>query len=125
MSWAGDWMCGACQHMNFKKRELCQKCNFPKHGTHADIPTYMYNTNVNRSTEVLAGDWYCQSIHCGAHNYASRTSCFRCGNVKSDHGVGGYATGGDHMMMMGTTSECGSQQQLLPGWKAGDWICNR
>uniref|UniRef100_A0A7C9DNN0 RanBP2-type domain-containing protein n=1 Tax=Opuntia streptacantha TaxID=393608 RepID=A0A7C9DNN0_OPUST len=122
MSWAGDWMCGACQHMNFKKRDSCQKCNFPKHGSQVDIPTYMYNTNANR-TEVLAGDWYCQGINCGAHNYASRTSCFRCGSLKFDYCSAGYGTGAD-MLMTGTTGEY-SSQQLLPGWKAGDWICIR
>ena len=116
MSWsAGDWLCGACQHANFKKRETCQKCNFPKHGTQADLSSHMYH-NVNRG-EVLAGDWYC---HCGAHNYASRTSCFRCGNIKSDYG--GYAYDAPMMGVGGHTSE---QAQLLPGWKAGDWICVR
>nr|GEU77490.1 zinc finger Ran-binding domain-containing protein 2-like [Tanacetum cinerariifolium] len=23
---SGDWMCGACQHSNFKKRDVCQIC---------------------------------------------------------------------------------------------------
>ncbi|KAJ6435283.1 hypothetical protein OIU84_000467 [Salix udensis] len=26
----GDWMCSACQHLNFKKREMCQLCGYPK-----------------------------------------------------------------------------------------------
>ena len=122
MSWAGDWMCGACQHMNFKKRDSCQKCNFPKNGSVADTSTYMYNMNVNR-TEVLPGDWYCNAVNCGAHNYASRTSCFRCGNLKFDYSGAGYAAGGD-ITMTGATGEY-SSQQLFPGWKAGDWVCTR
>ncbi|XP_039166372.1 uncharacterized RNA-binding protein C17H9.04c [Eucalyptus grandis] len=108
MSWSGgDWLCGACQHQNFKKREACQRCGYPKFGG-PDVSTYlMYNR-----TEVLAGDWYCNAMNCGAHNYASRSNCYRCGTLKNDY-VGscgeGYApeTGGP------------------PGWKAGDWICNR
>ncbi|GAB4828310.1 hypothetical protein Ancab_035306 [Ancistrocladus abbreviatus] len=105
MSWAGDWMCGACQHMNFKKRDSCQKCGFSKFGTQGDVSAYTYNR-----TEVLAGDWYCQGMSCGAHNYASRTSCFKCGALKTDYmlGSGGFGS-----------------ENLIPGWKTGDWICPR
>ncbi|KAK9697796.1 hypothetical protein RND81_08G061900 [Saponaria officinalis] len=126
MSSPGDWLCGACQHVNFKKRESCQKCNFPKYGTQADIPYYAYTNAANRTTEVLAGDWYCQSINCGAHNYASRTNCFRCGNYKCDQ----YASVGYNVNDMisggGYAADYHQQQQLLPpGWKSGDWICVR
>ncbi|KAJ8751300.1 hypothetical protein K2173_016482 [Erythroxylum novogranatense] len=100
MSWTGgDWLCGACQHQNFKKREACQRCQYPKYGG-PDVATYLYNR-----TEVLAGDWYCT---CGAHNYASRMSCYRCGATKIDGG-----------------SICGPDGGVPPGWKSGDWVCSR
>jgi len=105
MSWSGgDWMCGACQHINFKKRDSCQSCGYPKFGG-PDPATYRYNW-----TETLAGDWYCTSINCGAHNYASRSSCYRCGAFKFGGNMdpcGGYAS------------------DSPPGWKTGDWICSR
>ncbi|XP_057544753.1 uncharacterized protein LOC130823938 [Amaranthus tricolor] len=123
MSSPGDWLCGACNHVNFKKRESCQKCSFPKYGSQDDIPYYIASTKLNR-TEVLAGDWYCQSMNCGAHNYASRTSCFRCGNLKCEYGTVGVGYGTGDMMGAGVYSS-DQQQQLLPGWKAGDWICMR
>ncbi|RZC25794.1 hypothetical protein D0Y65_004480 [Glycine soja] len=64
MSWyGGDWMCGVCEHINFKKRETCQSCRYPKYGG-TDPSTYRYN-----KTEALAGDWFC---NCGAHNYDER-----------------------------------------------------
>ncbi|XP_050378350.1 RNA-binding protein involved in heterochromatin assembly dri1 isoform X2 [Argentina anserina] len=108
MSWAGgDWMCGACQHTNFKKREACQLCGYPKYGG-PDPSTYACNR-----TEVLAGDWFC---NCGAHNYAQRPNCFRCAAFRNDYG-GGY-----NMMASGG---CGSDGSAPPGWKAGDWICTR
>lgn len=96
MNWSGgDWMCGVCEHVNFKKREACQRCGYPKYGG-PDPTTYEY---INAKTdEVLAGDWYC---NCGAHNYASRSTCYRCNAYKS-HDIG-----------------------ALPGWKSGDWICTR
>ncbi|CAN1787223.1 Zinc finger Ran-binding domain-containing protein 2 [Linum perenne] len=105
MSWTGgDWMCGACQHQNFKKRESCQRCGYPKYGG-PDVTTYLYNR-----TDVLAGDWYCIAINCGAHNYASRTSCYRCGSVKND--------------IYANTAVYGSADSgSPPGWKSGDWIC--
>ncbi|KAK2645991.1 hypothetical protein Ddye_021186 [Dipteronia dyeriana] len=99
MSWTGgDWMCDACQHQNFKKRDACQRCGYPKFGG-PDVSTYLYNR-----TEVLAGDWYCTATNCGAHNYASRPSCYICGALKNDYGSDG---------------------SYPAGWKKGDWICNR
>ncbi|KAF4369403.1 hypothetical protein F8388_004595 [Cannabis sativa] len=104
MSWtgSGDWMCGACQHVNFKKRDQCQRCQYPKYGG-PDPSTYCYN---NR-TEVLAGDWFC---NCGSHNYASRSQCFRCGSIKNDYG-GGY---GAQMM----TAYGSDNSSAPPGWKS-------
>ncbi|KAG9153249.1 hypothetical protein Leryth_020842 [Lithospermum erythrorhizon] len=112
MTSPGDWMCPACQHINFKKRESCQRCNCPKFASEADIAAY----GMNR-TEVLAGDWYCSTMNCGAHNYASRTSCYRCGTFKYDYC--GYGAG---MVAPGAHAYDAS---VLPGWKTGDWICNR
>ncbi|KAG8471786.1 hypothetical protein CXB51_036634 [Gossypium anomalum] len=105
----GDWMCGACQHQNFKKREACQRCGYPKYGG-PDVSTYLYNNSYN-SAEVLAGDWYCSAMNCGVVNYASRTNCYRCGSLKTDF-VGNYNT-------------MGCDRTVPPGWKTGDWICTR
>ncbi|KAK4344215.1 hypothetical protein RND71_037309 [Anisodus tanguticus] len=105
MSREGDWMCAACQHLNFKKRDACQRCSCPKYATPADVAMYGLN-----KTEVMAGDWYCSAMNCGSHNYASRTSCYRCGSVKSDY----YGIG----------AGCGYDASAVPGWKSGDWICS-
>jgi len=110
MSWTGgDWMCGACQHVNFKKRDACQRCGYPKYGG-PDPSKY----GCNR-TEVLAGDWYC---NCGAHNYASRPNCYRCSSMKNDYGGAAYS-------MMPSAEGYGSDASAPPGWKSGDWMCNR
>ncbi|XP_021858416.1 uncharacterized protein [Spinacia oleracea] len=119
MSWGGDWMCGGCQHINFKKREMCQCCGLPKYGGKNDASAYENNTNTNR-TEVLAGDWYCQDINCGTHNYASRTSCFRCGIQKSMCSLGCCGASSVTSSGAGYTYEANP-----PGWKTGDWICTR
>ncbi|KAI4379456.1 hypothetical protein MLD38_005751 [Melastoma candidum] len=110
MSWSGgDWMCAACQHQNFKKREACQRCGYPKFGG-PDVAMYLCNR-----TEVLAGDWYCTSLGCGAHNYASRPTCYRCGALKSDYAGGNIIPPGF----------CPDGSVMPPGWKTGDWICTR
>ncbi|XAR53274.1 hypothetical protein NMG60_11021759, partial [Bertholletia excelsa] len=113
MSRDGDWLCGACQHLNFRKREACQRCRYPKLGGGADVSLYA----VNRTEEVLAGDWYCNAMNCGAHNYASRTSCYRCGAAKDDYsGYDGAMTAARNYV---------DDESALPGWKSGDWVCNR
>ncbi|XAR66926.1 hypothetical protein NMG60_11013308 [Bertholletia excelsa] len=102
MSRDGDWMCGRCQYLNFKKWDNCQRCGCSKFGGGADISSYGI-----RRTEVLAGDWYCTATNCGAHNYASRTSCFRCNASRND--CCGYLY---------------DNSSVPPGWKAGDWVCS-
>ncbi|KAJ0515401.1 putative Zinc finger, RanBP2-type [Helianthus annuus] len=100
---SGDWMCGACQHSNFKKRDVCQRCQCPKFATPAEIQTHA------NKTRVLAGDWYCC---CEAHNFANRTECYRCGV---------------HVMMAFNSSSSypSYDASLLPGGKVGDWMCTR
>ncbi|KAL0427063.1 UNVERIFIED_CONTAM: hypothetical protein Slati_2881100 [Sesamum latifolium] len=83
MSREGDWMCPACQHLNFRKRDSCQRCSCPKYATEAEVSSYAI-----QKTEVLAGDWYCGAMNCGVHNYASRTTCYRCGASKDYCGYG-------------------------------------
>ncbi|GJW58997.1 zinc finger, RanBP2-type containing protein [Tanacetum coccineum] len=107
---SGDWMCASCQHLNFKKRDACQRCHCPKFATPDEVSAY----GMNR-TEVLAGDWYCATFNCGTHNYASRTACYRCGAFKD------YSA-----MMTPSTAPCyGYDASVVPGWKTGDWLCNR
>ncbi|KAK1392543.1 zinc finger Ran-binding domain-containing protein 2-like [Heracleum sosnowskyi] len=113
MQKSGDWMCGSCQYLNFKRWDSCQRCRFPKVGGE---PCHMPSYGMNR-TEGLPGDWYCHEIRCGAHNYASRASCYRCGVPKEDysgHGAGIMESGGYEY-----------SNTVPPGWKAGDWVCNR
>nr|KAJ0205892.1 hypothetical protein LSAT_V11C500263920 [Lactuca sativa] len=102
---SGDWICGACEHSNFKKRDACQRCQCPKFATAAEI-----SMHANKS-QVLAGDWYCC---CEAHNFANRTECYRCGAHKE------YI-----MMMTYATSSYPYDASILPGGKNGDWMCNR
>lgn len=99
----GDWMCPACHHINFKKRESCQSCSCPRLASGAEVSSFA----IRKTEEVvtLAGDWYCD---CGAHNYASRATCYKCGASKDYCGYG-----------------AGNYGAAIPGWKTGDWICSR
>ncbi|XP_057768680.1 uncharacterized protein LOC130988743 isoform X2 [Salvia miltiorrhiza] len=108
MSRQGDWMCGACQHLNFSKRDTCQRCGCPKYAGAAEVAAY---GGALQKSEVLAGDWYCGAMNCGAHNYASRTTCYRCCASKDYCGY-------DARIMA-------PAGYAVPGWKTGDWICSR
>ncbi|KAJ1413407.1 Zinc finger, RanBP2-type [Sesbania bispinosa] len=68
---------------------------------------------------VRPGDWYCDVANCGAHNFASRSNCFKCGAFKDDLGGGG----GYNSDMSRSRGFGGSGGR--PGWRSGDWICNR
>ncbi|KAJ0985665.1 hypothetical protein J5N97_004021 [Dioscorea zingiberensis] len=69
----GDWDCRSCQHLNFSRRDTCQRCGEPKiGGGGARVGS--------KSSDAKPGDWYCM---CGTHNFASRPNCFTCGTYKT------------------------------------------
>lgn len=131
MSRPGDWNCRTCQHLNFQRRESCHRCGEPRGSDHfGGFGGRVGNSSYGFSTgsDVRPGDWYC---NCGAHNFASRSSCFKCGAFKEESsggggGGGGYYEGdisrGRGFRFSGGGGSGGSGQ---PGWKSGDWICNR
>ncbi|KAK1258980.1 hypothetical protein QJS04_geneDACA005622 [Acorus gramineus] len=109
----GDWDCRQCQHMNFSRRDSCQKCG----GERGDFAFLGGRAGGGSSfgfsgSDVRPGDWYCGG-NCGVLNFASRSSCFKCGASKEDSavgiGAGGFGGGGGGRA----------------GWKSGDWICPR
>lgn len=129
MSRPGDWNCRSCQHLNFQRRDSCQRCGDPRSGG-GDFGGFggrgASSFGFTTGSDVRPGDWYCSAGSCGAHNFASRSSCFKCGAFKDDGGfdydmprsrglgLGGGAAGGG-----------GGGGGGRPGWKSGDWICNR
>ncbi|KAH6757568.1 hypothetical protein C2S51_038716 [Perilla frutescens var. frutescens] len=102
MNRPGDWNCRSCQHLNFQRRDSCQRCGDPRPGP-----------------DVRPGDWYCAVANCGAHNFASRSSCFKCGAGKDDAGGAAFDT------EMSRARAFGFGGGGRSGWKSGDWICNR
>ncbi|KAK2998170.1 hypothetical protein RJ639_023509 [Escallonia herrerae] len=132
MSRPGDWNCRSCQHLNFQRRDSCQRCGDPRSGDRGDFGGFGGGRGNNTTfgftgPDVRPGDWYCNIGNCGAHNFASRSSCFKCGAFKDDSSGGfdsdlsrgrgfGFAGG------MGGGGGGGSSRS---GWKSGDWICSR
>lgn len=144
MSRPGDWNCRSCQHLNFQRRDSCQRCGDMKHGSigGGGVGVYggrgsMINPSVYGFTgpDVRPGDWYCSIGNCGAHNFASRSSCFKCGVFKDDlassGGNGGSGFDGDMMSrgrgfgFGGGSVGAGGGGSSRSGWKSGDWICTR
>ncbi|PWA43891.1 Zinc finger, RanBP2-type [Artemisia annua] len=105
MSRPGDWNCRSCQHLNFQRRETCQRCGEMRlgggvlggFGTGFGGRESMMNPSVFGFTgpDVRPGDWYCSVGNCGAHNFASRSSCFKCGVFKDDLASSGGGFHGD------------------------------
>ncbi|CAI9766526.1 unnamed protein product [Fraxinus pennsylvanica] len=96
MSREGDWICSACNHFNFRKRNSCQRCTCPKDATEADLSSYgLHKSEVlpgdcyAQDPSVLpgwkTGDWICN--RCGLHNYASRVECFKCNSPRDFGGA--------------------------------------
>ncbi|KAG2700087.1 hypothetical protein I3760_07G217100 [Carya illinoinensis] len=131
MSRPGDWNCRSCNHLNFQRRDSCQRCGEPKPSERGDYgsfggrgsPTFGFNTGP----DVRPGDWYCTFGNCGAHNFASRSSCFKCGASKDESSGGGYEGDRPRMRGFGFGSGSGSSgsSSTRSGWKSGDWICGR
>lgn len=119
MSRPGDWNCRSCQHLNFQRRESCQRCGDSRAG--GDFGGYGGRSGGSSfgftGSDVRPGDWYCTAGNCGAHNFASRSSCFKCGVYKDDS-TGGFDSDIPRSRGFGSGSN-------RSGWKSGDWICTR
>uniref|UniRef100_A0ACD5ZMZ0 Uncharacterized protein n=2 Tax=Avena sativa TaxID=4498 RepID=A0ACD5ZMZ0_AVESA len=158
----GDWDCRSCQHLNFSRRDLCQRCGEPRGvadrgsvgglgggalgGDYANFGGRggggsSFGAGFGAGSDVRPGDWYCT---CGAHNFASRSSCFKCAAFKEEAAINGGAGGFDGDMSrsrgfgfggmgggmggsMGGGMGAGAAggRASRPGWKSGDWICTR
>ncbi|MQL82198.1 hypothetical protein Taro_014669 [Colocasia esculenta] len=127
----GDWNCRSCQHLNFSRRDSCQRCGEPRSGGNSDRNVDYASFGGGRGggssfggftgSDVRPGDWYCA---CGGHNFASRSSCFRCGAFK-DESTAGFEGGGDGPRPRSYGFGGGGGGGGRAGWKSGDWICTR
>ncbi|XP_050213196.1 RNA-binding protein involved in heterochromatin assembly dri1 [Mercurialis annua] len=125
MNRAGDWNCRLCQHLNFQRRELCQRCGEAR--DHYGI-SFGGSSSFGFSTgpDVRPGDWYCSFANCGTHNFASRSTCFKCGASKDEPASAGSSFHGTEMLRMrGFGFGGGGSTSRSAGWKSGDWICTR
>ncbi|KAK4854264.1 hypothetical protein QYF36_021259 [Acer negundo] len=100
MSRPGDWNCRSCSHLNFQRRDSCQRCGESRPGSSGggDRGDFGGSFGVggggrgggsspfgfSTGPDVRPGDWYCTVGNCGAHNFASRSSCFKCGASKDE-----------------------------------------
>ncbi|MCO5604151.1 hypothetical protein L7F22_058311 [Adiantum nelumboides] len=81
--------------------------------------------------DLRPGDWYCKDRNCAAHNFASRTSCFKCGAAKDggkskgDSGRGGEYESGGRGGKGGSQDAGNGGEGDRPGWRSGDWLCSR
>ncbi|KAM5564539.1 RNA-binding protein FUS [Rosa sericea] len=142
MNRPGDWNCRSCNHLNFQRRDSCQRCGEPRPGERGgEFGSFGGGRGggvggsfgFTTGPDVRPGDWYCNVGNCGAHNFASRSSCFKCGASKDESSSGGGGFDGDMPRSLrggfgfgGSGSGSGSGGSSgRSGWKSGDWICTR
>ncbi|AED93454.1 putative Zinc finger, RanBP2-type [Arabidopsis thaliana] len=141
MNRPGDWNCRLCSHLNFQRRDSCQRCREPRPGgISTDLLSGFGGRPVsssfgfNTGPDVRPGDWYCNLGDCGTHNFANRSSCFKCGAAKDEFSCSSAAATTGFMDMnvgprrglfgFGGSSSGGGGTGRSP-WKSGDWICPR
>ncbi|KAL3650900.1 hypothetical protein CASFOL_007303 [Castilleja foliolosa] len=125
MNRPGDWNCRSCQHLNFQRRDSCQRCGDPRPGERADysgFPGRLGSPFMFTGPDVRPGDWYCAVSNCGAHNFASRSTCFKCGALKDDGAAAAAGFDGE-FSRGGRGFGGGGGGGSRSGWKSGDWIC--
>ncbi|ESQ32088.1 hypothetical protein EUTSA_v10005026mg [Eutrema salsugineum] len=140
MNRPGDWNCQYCSHLNFQRRDSCQRCREPRLGGITNLASGFASRPVsssftfNTGPDVRPGDWYCNLGNCGTHNFASRSSCFKCGVSKDESSplAAAVATGfidmsdGPRRSLFGFGSSSGGGSGTgRSSWKSGDWICSR
>ncbi|XP_002986556.2 zinc finger Ran-binding domain-containing protein 2 [Selaginella moellendorffii] len=99
----GDWDCATCFHLNFSRRDSCQRCGNPRPVGGGGGGGGSMSMGADRGwggADVKPGDWFCPS--CNTHNFASRGTCFKCGNEKVENNA---------------------SMDGRPGWRMGDWTC--
>ena len=142
MSRPGDWNCRSCSHLNFQRRESCQRCGEGRPAGDQRGGDYGGGFGgrsgggggafgFTTGPDVRPGDWYCGVGNCNAHNFASRANCYKCGASKEESSTQGGGGGGGYEADMprmrggygfGSGGGGGSSRS---GWKSGDWICTR
>ncbi|XP_024522118.1 RNA-binding protein FUS-like isoform X1 [Selaginella moellendorffii] len=172
----GDWDCPFCDHLNFSRRDSCQRCGEPRPmserprdvefignssgggggggGMRGGSYGFGGGGGGGRSSmagfpaeDVRPGDWYC--VECNAHNFASRTGCYKCGAFRDHDGEVGIdrrfdpssdrrdSSFSSRRYFTSPSSSASSYASAGAGgggggggfgrsvWKSGDWICPR
>ncbi|MEC8589215.1 MAG: zinc finger Ran-binding domain-containing protein [Candidatus Thermoplasmatota archaeon] len=101
-----DWVCAACENVNFSWRKECNSCGKGKDGNvKAYKSSFRDNNRSNnrrdRPQQERHGrnDWICSS--CGNDNFSFRTECNKCGKSKAggegqERSRGGFSDRGQH-----------------------------
>merc|ERR1712046_382501 len=81
----GDWICDACNNINFPDKEACNKCakpklsrKFPGSSWRFDQKTFQWQND--KKVWLGEGDWICDS--CSNINFSDKEACNKCAQPK-------------------------------------------
>mmetsp|Transcript_5692 Transcript_5692/g.10451 ORF Transcript_5692/g.10451 Transcript_5692/m.10451 type:complete len:484 (+) Transcript_5692:215-1666(+) len=78
----GDWMCSCGAH-NYQSRTECYKCgNSKEEGQTEEKQSSSRNSKGYLPYNFKPGDWMCPNPECSAHNYQSRSECYKCNEAR-------------------------------------------
>lgn len=115
----GDWLCGACNAMNFGWRTECYQCASPR----ADAAIGSGAGSDWSQAAASHNNWFCPQ--CQASNFRTRNTCWQCGTANAD--AGGWSAGEATPKFEREGFQDGDAKPAegaMNAWKkADDWAC--
>lgn len=146
---AGDWVCPKCNNHNFSSKIACNRCGGPKVGAQVAPGQGAYVSGYGKAparpappsrpspyglatdgpasvlpnaTGMRPGDWCCPQ--CNAHNFASKTACFKCFVPKMPHMHAPIGFGAPPGHVGGKGGAMGGKGGMVGEKREGDWTCH-
>eukprot|EP00796_Vickermania_ingenoplastis_P005049 gene5049-3636_t len=115
----GDWLCAACNAMNFGWRTECYQCASPR----TEAAVGVSGDDGWSQSSASHNNWYCSQ--CQASNFRTRGECWQCGTPNNE--AGGWSSTENTPKFEREGFQDGDAKPAegtMNSWKkADDWAC--